>query len=47
MKDNNDLDVWIDHAEDDFNAAAKLPNWMMQKRRSKLQKQSARFLEGS
>ena len=24
MKDENDLDVWIDHAEDDFNAAGKL-----------------------
>ena len=24
MKDNNDLAVWIDHAEDDFNAAGKL-----------------------
>jgi len=24
MKGENDLDVWIDHAEDDFNAAGKL-----------------------
>lgn len=24
MKDENDLEVWIDHAEDDFNAAGKL-----------------------
>ncbi len=24
MKDDNDLAVWIDHAEDDFNAAGKL-----------------------
>ena len=24
MKDENDLDVWIDHAEDDFNATGKL-----------------------
>lgn len=24
MKDNDDLAVWIDHAEDDFNAAGKL-----------------------
>ena len=24
MKDDNDLNVWIDHAEDDFNATGKL-----------------------
>ncbi len=24
MKGENDLDVWIDHAEDDFNAVGKL-----------------------
>lgn len=24
MKGENDLDVWVDHAEDDFNAAGKL-----------------------
>ncbi len=24
MKEDNDLEIWIDHAEDDFNAAGKL-----------------------